>query len=60
MVFILVTVLIDMVAIGIIVPVLPALVGSFAADQSEQAFWVGVVSFAFGLANFFGAPLLGA
>jgi len=60
MVFILITVLIDMVAIGIIVPVLPALVGSFSADQSAQAFWVGVVSFAFGLANFFGAPLLGA
>ena len=60
MAFILVTVLIDMVAIGIIVPVLPALVGSFTGDPGSQAFWVGVVSFAFGLANFFGAPLLGA
>jgi len=58
--FILLTVLIDMVAIGIIVPVLPVLVGRFTGDQTEQAFWVGVVSFAFGIANFFGAPLLGA
>jgi DHA1 family tetracycline resistance protein-like MFS transporter len=58
--FILLTVLIDMVAIGIIVPVLPVLVGRFTPDQTEQAFWVGVVSFAFGIANFFGAPLLGA
>jgi DHA1 family tetracycline resistance protein-like MFS transporter len=58
--FIMVAVLIDMISIGIIVPVLPALVGSFAATPAEQAFWVGVVSFAFGIANFFGAPILGA
>ena len=58
--FILITVLIDMVSIGIIVPVLPALIGTFSVSPSDQAFWVGVVSFAFGIANFFGAPLLGA
>jgi len=60
MVFIMLTVLIDMVAIGVIVPVLPALVGSFTGSQADQAFWFGVVMFAFGLANFFGAPILGA
>ena len=58
--FILITVLIDMVSIGIIVPVLPALIGTFSISPSDLAFWVGVVSFAFGIANFFGAPLLGA
>ena len=58
--FILLTVLIDMVSIGIIVPVLPALIGNFSVSPADQAFWVGVVSFAFGIANFFGAPLLGA
>ena len=58
--FILITVLIDMVSIGIIVPVLPALVGSFTATQAEQAFWVTMVSLAFALANFFGSPILGA
>ncbi len=58
--FILLTVLIDMAAIGIIVPVLPALIGTFSVSPSDQTFWVGVVSFAFGIANFFGAPLLGA
>jgi MFS transporter, DHA1 family, tetracycline resistance protein len=58
--FILIAVLIDMVSIGIIVPVLPALVGSFTGSQADQAFWLGVVSFAFGIANFFGAPILGA
>jgi MFS transporter, DHA1 family, tetracycline resistance protein len=58
--FILVTVLIDMLSIGIIVPVLPALVGKFTADPAEQAHWYGVVVFAFSLASFFATPLLGA
>jgi len=57
--FILIAVLIDMISIGIIVPVLPALVGSFTGSQADQAFWLGVVSFAFGIANFFGSPILG-
>ena len=58
--FILVAVLIDMVSIGLIVPVLPPLVGTFTGSQADQAFWFGAVAFAFGLANFFGAPVLGA
>ncbi len=58
--FIMLAVLIDMVSIGVMVPVLPALVGSFTGSQADHAFWLGVVSFAFGIANFFGAPILGA
>jgi DHA1 family tetracycline resistance protein-like MFS transporter len=58
--FIMVTVLIDMVAIGLIIPVLPPLVGRLAGSQADQAFWYGVVVFAFGIANFFGSPILGA
>lgn len=58
--FIMLTVLIDMAAIGLIVPVLPSIVGSFTGSQSDQALWYGVVSTAFGFANFFGAPVLGA
>ena len=58
--FILIAVLIDMVSIGIIIPVLPALVGSLTGSQADHAFWLGVVSLAFGIANFFGAPILGA
>jgi DHA1 family tetracycline resistance protein-like MFS transporter len=57
--FIMAAALIDMVSIGIIIPVLPALVGSFTGSQVDQAFWYGVVTFAFGLANFFGSPVLG-
>ena len=58
--FIMVTVLIDMVSIGLIIPVLPALVGTFTSSQTEQAWWYGAVTFAFSFANFFASPMLGA
>ena len=58
--FIMITVLIDMMSIGLIVPVLPALVGSFTASQTEQAWWYGAVTFAFSFANFIASPMLGA
>lgn len=57
--FIMLTVLIDLLSIGLIIPVLPALVGSFTGSQSGQAFWYGVVTFTFGFANFFASPVLG-
>ena len=58
--FIMITVLIDMVSIGLIVPVLPALVGTFTASQSAQAWWFGAVMFAFSTANFIASPIIGA
>ena len=58
--FIMVTMLIDMLAIGLIIPVLPAMVGSFTGSQADQAYWYGVVTFTFGLANFISSPILGA
>ena len=58
--FIMATTLIDMISIGLIIPVLPALVGSFTGSQADQAFWYGVVTFTFGLANFVASPILGA
>ena len=58
--FIMLTVLIDMVAIGLMIPVLPLLVGTFTHSPAEQVFWYGAVTFAFGIANFFGSPVLGA
>ena len=57
--FIMATVLIDMIAVGLIIPVLPPLVGSFTSSQAEQAFWYGAVTIAFGIANFFASPILG-
>ena len=58
--FIMVAVLIDMISIGIIVPVLPPLVGEFVHNPVDHALWYGVLAFAFSFANFLGAPLLGA
>jgi DHA1 family tetracycline resistance protein-like MFS transporter len=58
--FIMLTVLIDMLAVGLIVPVLPALVGKFTSSPSEQTYWYGVVAGSYAIAQFVGAPLLGA
>lgn len=58
--FIMLVVLIDMLAIGLIVPVLPALVGKFTADPADQTYWFGWVTFSYALATFISAPLLGA
>lgn len=58
--FIMVAVLIDMMSIGLMIPVLPHLVGQFTHTQGDQAFWFGAMMFAFGIANFFGAPILGS
>ncbi len=58
--FIMIAVLIDMMSIGLMIPVLPHLVGQFTQSQADQAFWFGAMMFAFGIANFFGAPILGA
>ena len=58
--FIMAVVLIDMMAVGLIVPVLPAIVGQFAKDPAEQSTWYGVLATIYALATFFGAPVLGA
>lgn len=58
--FILVTVLIDMMGVGLILPVLPTLVGEFTKDVESQAYWYGALTFTFGFTQFFCAPMLGA
>ncbi len=58
--FILLVVLIDMLAVGLIVPVLAPLVGLFTSSPSEQTYLYGLVIFSYVLASFVGAPVLGA
>src|SRR4051812_50153416 len=58
--FIMVTMLIDMIGIGLIIPVLPVFVGRFTGSLAEQAFWFGAIAFTFSVANFFASPVLGA
>src|SRR4051812_37774738 len=58
--FILVCVFIDMLGIGLVVPVLPILVGEFVASRDAQAMWFGILSAVFGLMQFIFMPMLGA
>jgi DHA1 family tetracycline resistance protein-like MFS transporter len=58
--FIMLTVLIDMISIGLIIPVLPLLVGKFTGGTADQAYWFGVTTFTFSIANFATSPILGA
>lgn len=58
--FIMATVLIDMISIGLIIPVLPRLVGSFEHSAAEQVAAYAWVAMAFSFANFIGSPILGA
>jgi DHA1 family tetracycline resistance protein-like MFS transporter len=58
--FILVCVFIDMLGIGLIVPVLPLLVGEFVTARDSQTLWFGVLTAVFGLMQFIFMPLLGA
>ncbi|MBP3983999.1 TCR/Tet family MFS transporter [Pseudoxanthomonas helianthi] len=59
--FIFITVLIDVLAFGVIIPVLPHLVQQFVGgDTSTAAYWTGVFSFAFSAVQFFSTPIQGA
>src|SRR5246500_529900 len=58
--FILVTVFLDTLGFGIVIPVLPALVATMTPDRQSQAYWYGLLLGSYGFAQFFSAPLLGA
>lgn len=58
--FILVTVFLDVLGIGLIVPVLPQLIGHFTSSFQSQSLWFGILSAIYGTMQFFFAPLLGA
>jgi len=61
MAFILVTLFLDILGIGIIVPVLPHLVTDMLeGDASRAAFYYGAIAASFALMQFIFAPLLGA
>ena len=58
--FILVVVFIDVLGIGIALPVLPMLVGEYTASRELQTYWYGALVVVYGVMQFFCAPLLGA
>ncbi|MBL9011382.1 MAG: TCR/Tet family MFS transporter [Alphaproteobacteria bacterium] len=59
-VFIFITVVIDVLAMGIVIPVLPHLVLEFEADQASAAAFYGYFGLVFAAAQFFFSPVLGA
>ncbi|TMH74898.1 MAG: TCR/Tet family MFS transporter [Betaproteobacteria bacterium] len=58
--FIMVTSLIDVIGIGLIIPIMPILVGEFTSGRDAQAYWYGAVAVTYGASQFLCAPLLGA
>lgn len=58
--FIMVTVLLDMMSIGIIAPVLPKLIGTFMSSGAATSVAYGSAQAAFAIAQFFSSPVLGA
>ena len=61
MIFILITVFIDVLGIGIIIPILPELIKDFAGGSTTLAGrWFGVLAATYAVTQFFFAPLLGA
>ena len=61
MTFILVTMFIDILGIGIVIPVIPELVKHFVGGDIKSAGWyVGIISASYSLTQFLFAPILGA
>ncbi len=58
--FILVTVFLDVLGIGLMIPVLPSLVGTLTANPDDQAWWFGALATTYGIMQFLCSPLLGA
>src|SRR2546423_3822062 len=58
--FVLIAVFIDMVGVGIAIPVLPMLVGAYTPSRAAQAYWSMDLLAAYGLMQFLCAPMLGA
>jgi MFS transporter, DHA1 family, tetracycline resistance protein len=61
MIFILITLFLDILGIGIIIPILPQLVREFAGGDTAEASRVyGLIGSTYALTQFFCAPILGA
>ena len=58
--FILVTIFLDILGIGLIIPVLPALVGEFTVGDTQTAYLYGVLVSVYALMQFLFAPVFGA
>ena len=58
--FVLVLVFLDVLGIGLALPILPVLVGEFTGSREMQSYWYGILAISFGLMQFLCAPVFGA
>lgn len=58
--FVLACVFLDALGIGLIIPVLPGLIGALTETRDLQTNWYGAIMLSYGLMQFFFAPVLGA
>ena len=58
--FVLACVFMDALGIGLIIPVLPRLIGTLAASPDAQTSWYGAIMVSYGLMQFLSAPAIGA
>lgn len=58
--FVQLTIFVDLLGIGLMIPVLPLLIGEFTDNRAAQAYWFMALGMTFGLMQFLCAPLLGA
>ena len=58
--FIYACIFLDALGIGLVIPVLPRLIGTLAENRDAQMWWYGAIMLSYGLMQFLAAPLLGA
>lgn len=60
LVFILVTLLVDILGIGIVIPVLPGLIAQFVGGETNASWYVGLIGTSYAMMQFVFSPLIGA
>ncbi len=58
--FIVITILLDVIGFGLIIPVMPKMVSKFTSSDVETNYWYMVMTASYGIMQFFFAPILGA
>ena len=58
--FIYACIFLDALGIGLIIPVLPRLIGVLTDTRDEQMWWYGAIMLSYGVMQFLASPLLGA
>ncbi len=58
--FIFITILLDVIGFGLIIPVMPKMVSKFTSSDVETNYWYMIMTASYGVMQFFFSPILGA